>query len=892
VLDFSRRVAMSGVATLALALPPVSSLAQPVDTDTTKTVEADSAKPSDADKARGKDAEEATLLDRIVLGMRDYLGGQSPVDIGTTIVGPEEFAVRTDGGGDANSFLRGLPNVQYQNETEEDAGVDGQKILNTRPELLSISGGRTYENNFIVNGIPANTVTGTVERSGSTDLASDTNTPNVNNVYGLHPQTIFVPSDFVDTVTVIDSNVPARYGNFQGGVVSYELMKPSADRWHGSASVGFKSDDLVTYNLATVDGLNPLDRRPPEFTKVQSSFSLTGPINEIFSVIAQYSRQDATTSKQKEYTYYSENVDETSLNQFFRLQLDANTDYGLFTIEGIVTDYSQGFESPHWRDMQIDVSTLTFAGKLKHSYIFDAVDTPFGRILGLKLDSTAVVSHSATRNETGKKMARVYELTEVSDGTVDWTATDPDLLSWCRADPTSTSRTSCREGGYGANKEQGQTTYTFGQTATGELWAGNFEAGYDLSHISVRRTRESDFTYYTATTTLWDAPEFMRTGFNCLGSEACGSEQYASRKTIWQAFDNTTALNQFDAWLQFEQTFDWLTIRPGVRLQFDDYQQNINVAPRLTATATPVEGIEVTGGFNRYYNATSLAYAIRDNEPLGRAYKRGHDDNGNVGDSWSAPPRQRAYGYSASDLDTPYTDEWSTGIKVIDPLTEGTFRLRYINRAMKDQYAKADLGGLVWQLTNAGTGAYESATAEYAKTFDVERIRFLENLTLTGSFTWSAQEISSNSYFEDEDDLLDRILYNGQSYSYGGFAVITGNMDIPMRAQLAMTSRWYEGRFDLGFAANYNFPFTGVEDTGRTEMFNGVRHDVWQDKDFDGTLTVDMHSSLKLVQDGDRSVRLNLTVSNLFNETGNATADNSNPFIRGRSAWIGLNATF
>ena len=53
-----------------------------------------------------------------------------------------------------------------------------------------------------------------------------------------------------------------------------------------------------------------------------------------------------------------------------------------------------------------------------------------------------------------------------------------------------------------------------------------------------------------------------------------------------------------------------------------------------------------------------------------------------------------------------------------------------------------------------------------------------------------------------------------------------------------------------------------------------------------------MHSSLKLVQDGDRSVRLNLTVSNLFNETGNATADNSNPFIRGRSAWIGLNATF
>uniref|UniRef100_UPI003BA8D8AA hypothetical protein n=1 Tax=Stappia sp. TaxID=1870903 RepID=UPI003BA8D8AA len=883
---------MSGVATLALALPPVSSLAQPVDTETTtKTVEADSAKPSDADKARSKDTEEATLLDRIVLGMRDYLGGQSPVDIGTTIVGHDEFAVRTDGGGDANSFLRGLPNVQYQNETEDDAGVDGQKILDTRPELLSISGGRTYENNFIVNGIAANTVTGAVERNGGGELASDTSTPNAYRIYGLHPQTIFVPSDFVESATVIDSNAAARYGNFQGGVVSYELTKPSTSRWHGTASVEFKSDDLVTYNLATEDGLNPLDRRPPEFTKVQSSFSLTGPINEIFSVIAQYSRQDATTSKQKEYIYYSENVDEDSLNQFFRLQIDANTDYGKFTLEGMVTDYAQLYESPDWRNLQIDVQTRTYAGKFAHAYTFDRVDTPFGQILDLALESKLTFSSSAAKNVTGGDTAWVQQVSEFSDGSLVWTTPDTDLLAWCRVDPTRTNATICREGGFGGQKEQSQKQVGFSQSADGAIWAGTFNAGYDVTHTNARRARENDFTYYTSNTTLWDARSDGLARFNCLGREACSDDQYARFKSVFAAYDVNTDLNEFSAWMQFEQTFGWLTVRPGVRLQFDDYQNNVNIAPRLTASVSPTERIEITGGFNRYYNAASLAYAIRDKEPLGLTYRRSHTSSGDVDDVWTTTST-RYYTNTVADLDTPYTDEWSTGIKVIDPLTEGTFRLRYINRAMKDQYAKADLGDRVWQLTNAGTGAYESATAEYAKTFDVERIRFLENLTLTGSFTWSAQELSSNSYFEDEDDLQDRILYNGQSYSYGGFAVITGNMDIPMRAQLAMTSRWYEGRFDLGFAANYNFPFTGVEDTGRTEMFNGVRHEVWQDKDFDGTLTVDMHSSLELVQDGDRSVRLNLTVSNLFNETGNATADNSNPFIRGRSAWLGLNATF
>lgn len=881
-----RRAALCGVASLVLALPTAAplapALAQPAEPDAAR---------SDPPAASAPD--EATLLDRIVLRLRPYLGSQSAADIGTTSLDRSDFTVRTDGGGDANSALRGLPNVQYQDETEDDAGVDGQQILDTRPQRLSISGGRTYENNFIVNGIPANTVTGSEERYGGDELASDTSTPNADRVYGLHPQTLFVPSDFVESVTVIDSNAQARYGNFQGGVVSYELAKPEPKRWKGTTSVAVESDRFVSYVLATKDGTNPLGRKPPEFTRIRSSASLSGPINEVFSAIAQYSRTDALTSKQKEYIYYSSDVEETSLNQFARLQIDANTDYGTFTLEGMVTDYVQGYESPDWRDMLIDVSTFTYAGKIAHSYTFDAVDTPLGALRDVTLSTRATLSRSSTRNATNNDVARVYQIQEgTSAAGVQWVSTDPDILAWCRRDPTVRTNITCREGGYGANKEQEQTQYLFGQTATGGLWAGTFDMGFDLTHTDARRARDSDFTYYTSVNTLWDARALGLTAFNCVGQEACGRDQYANIKTIWTAFDTTTSLDALDAWLQLEQTWGWLTLRPGLRLQVDDYQKNVNLAPRLAGTLTPTERIELSAGFNRCHNAASLAYAIRDNQPRGQAYTRTHASDGTVTDTWRRLTATGVYGNRVSDLRTPYTDEWTAGLKLVDPLTEGTWRLRYINRAMRDQYARDDLGGNVWMLTNAGSGAYESATAEYARSWQPEGLRFLDEVTLTGSFTWSAQELSPDTYFSDEDDLDDRILYKGQSYSLGGFSVVTGNLDIPMRAQLAMRTSWHEGRFDLGLAANYNFPFTGVEDTGRTEVFNGLLHEVWEDKDFDGTLTVDLHSSLELLRDEDRSLRLNVTIANLFNEIGNATAGNSNPFIRGRRFWLGLNTTF
>jgi len=47
--------------------------------------------------------------------------------------------------------------------------------------------------------------------------------------YGLHSQTQYIPTSMVEGVEVIDSNASAEYGGFQGGVVQFELIKPSRE---------------------------------------------------------------------------------------------------------------------------------------------------------------------------------------------------------------------------------------------------------------------------------------------------------------------------------------------------------------------------------------------------------------------------------------------------------------------------------------------------------------------------------------------------------------------------------------------------------------------------------------------------------------------------------------
>jgi hypothetical protein len=309
------------------------------------------------------------------------------------------------------------------------------------------------------------------------------------------------------------------------------------------------------------------------------------------------------------------------------------------------------------------------------------------------------------------------------------------------------------------------------------------------------------------------------------------------------------------------------------------------------ATVTPIEDFSISGGFNRYYDAANLSYAIRNQQPRITTFSRTPSSTGVVGD-FTTTPTQTYYTLDAEDLKTPYTDEFTAGIDFTDPLTGGDWRFRYLHRSSRDQYASQTPTNTSYVLTNNAKGSYDSFTAEYAKELPTASWNPADNSLLAASITWADKNVSADSYFFDEDDLENRISYKGTSYTQAGFKAVTGNMDIPLRAQVGLSGSFFDERLTLGLSANYNFAYDGVEDTDDTESIDGVLHDIWDDKAFAAVLTVDLSGSYKFASVDDHGMTLNFKVVNLFNELGNAKSSNGNPWVIGRTLWVGASAEF
>lgn len=853
-----------------------------------------------------------TVLEQIVVKLRPLwlsLGGKATSDTGTTSLESAVIQNKSNGFGDANSILRNLPNVQYQNDSDNDAGVDGQDMINLRPLEVSISGAKVYENNFILNGIGINNVTGSQEPFGGS-LGTYENTPNINEVFGLHSQTVFVPADFIDTATVMDSNVSARYGQFQGGVVDYTLAKPKTDRVTGSLSYGFESDKTTSFVLGTRDGLNPQNNPPPEFYRYKSSASVNVPLTDSWALIGQYSQSGADTNKIKDYRYHSEEAEEFSKNKFYRLASKHDTDLGVFTLEGSYTDYEQEWDGYFYRDTQIMSQNRGFTGQLRWendltAFAFD----PLG-IANVKFDAKAYFNTSKTVNDGGENETiyrTVWARPSVNNNNpASWFySTDPSLLSWCRV-PLSGGLTGtaqlCREGGYG-NKAQGQQENGFKADIDGDFLAGTFATGFDYRRIDAYR-RAEEYTLHSANRTLISTPRVP--AFVCApGDIACSYEQYSNIKVITPAYHNKVSIEAIDMYAELDQTWDWLNVRAGVHASYESFFGNFNVAPRLSATILASEDLSFTAGVNRYYNANSLYYAVRDQQPLGRAYNRTHNASGIVSD-WVGAGTQRYYTFSGLDLDTPYNDEFTAGVDWTDLWTDGDMRVRYVYRQGKDQYLKSpDSTGREMTLTNDGDSEYHGVSVEYGKTWAVQS-GHMETVRLSGSLTWSKERTTSNGYFDDPTDT--RIWYNDQSYSLGEFSMARGNMDIPVRTSMDLVTTWFDERLTLGVSGNLNLSYDGVRNTdmqcspstSAAAMCKlpagsdglGLLHDIYEDFHFRPVATIDLNASYKAFESSYGSLELEMKVQNAFNETGNRISTSTQPWIPGRSIWLGAKATF
>ncbi|MBZ0211962.1 MAG: TonB-dependent receptor [Hyphomicrobium sp.] len=823
--------------------------------------------------------------------------GQSLSDTGTTVLSGDNARARTLGGGDANTFVRNLPNVQYQNDTNEDAGMSGQKELDTRPMQFTIMGGKTYENNIILNGVSINTNTGPIDNSNNM-FTDNQQTVITDNIYGLHPQTVYVPIEFVGQATIIDSNASAKYGEFLGGAVIYDLAQPPTDRYHASVSYSRHTDEMVHYIIGTKTGTNPNGVKHPEFTKSNLAVSVGAPITNDWSFIAQASRKTVETSKQKIYELYNKPLEEDSDNIFFRFATAVKTDIGRFVFDSSLTKYHQLWENAYWRDAEVDIESHGWTNQIEHRAKLDQIVAPGIGLGGVNIMTRGYFNDGNTYNDANGNVSYSYiSMRRRRSGNV-WSTTfeTDDFKDWCREVPTSTlgttavqNNTSCRDGSTG-DIEQGQTDIGLQHEMTGRLLWGTFLLGGEARSIEGRRARPEEYISYSSwvTATGNTSPNSPASGsFNCPpGDELCTSEYYNRIKTITPAFETSATVDSIHLFSEIDQTLDWFNFRTGVRFDYDDYQKNPNLSPRVAATVTPFNGLSFTAGYNRYYQGEALYYAVRDGQPRSQAWTRTHVGSDVPADyTMNAPVTN--WKMTANGLDTPYKDEYTATARILDPLAGGQFRVRYAERHGKDEYSSDECGSSLCNvLTNNGSSYYESVTAEYSKYWHNLKNPLLSSLGISANITWADQEKNTGTYYYDAD-LSDEvhIEYKGQYYTADTFKMITGNLDIPVRVGATLTTSWFNDALFVDFNAGYNFAYEGVYDTDEEVPgpIPGVDYHVYDDRTFSPTLMVDLHAQYNVSE----MAAIELEVNNLLDTAGNSVATNTNPWVRGRSFWLG-----
>lgn len=813
---------------------------------------------------------------------------------GATAVDSEGVVIRADGSGDANTALTSLPGVQYRNDADTDAGENNDDVLDLKPLELSISGGRVTENNFTLDGIGINSLTGNEDPLGNPELSRENNQPNTYAIYGLHSQTQFVPTSMVEEVEVIDSDVSARYGGFQGGVVNYTSKQPKLEKASGQLSFSYSTDEMTDYVLGTPNGLNPDFRLKPSWTKLSYSVVHNQPVSERTAILFGYGRREAESRKQMDVQYKDRIVKNDSRSDFYTLGVLHEFGNGdKLTVSGKLTSYSQGWDSNFVEDFHLDVETQGLSVDAKYEKEWDSLS-----FAGIHARDVKLTFRGAWQdNEATNINSRTEQYNWYA-----WYQRDNYLTnafdSWCTADTTE-NLTSCRTGGLGSTYYTDNRKQLIAEL-TGEIARGSFALGASIQEVKAKR-QGTGFTFYSANERYDPLDPFA--GFTCPpGDTSCIPEQYFDVRVKQNPYNVSVDAVKTELWAEIDQTWGDFGLHAGLRLDHNDVLDNWDWSPRLTGRWSPHDNLRFTLGANRYYSANYMAYALHDEIPRGNTQLRGHDGATGVVDPWSSARsiNQGLYSYTQGNLKTPYTDEFTFGVTYRDKWTDGTWRLRGKHRKGKDQFSRSPgASSRESYLTNDGTSEYNSISLEYSKAWDMrQHSKVLDSVSFYVSGVWAERETSSLTYFNTDGDGVDEyIYYAGNSYTLDEFGQVTGNMDIPVRSTVELRTKWAGGKYSLGLGADVVFGYDGVVFSDQTGIFihpvhGSQRHDIFVDKRFKATATAFLSASARIAEIRGKAIDLNLKVSNLFNETGNRTATNSNPWIAGRSFYLGTNVTW
>ena len=779
----------------------------------------------------------------------------------TEIIDQEFIRKLPNSNGSLTEILKIVPGVQFSEDFEN--SKTGGEI---KPPEVSISGGRPEDNNYILDGTGNNSLLDPAYK----------NIHNTDNIPG-YSQELFIFDHLIDNIKVLRANIPARYGGFTGGVIKAKTIDPASEfggrvsyRMTNSAWGKFHidpDDKEAFYNSTDADN-------QPDFIKYQFSTTLSVPLNEKMSLLFDYSKLQSKIPLRlfgKEKTQYRKNE-----NIFLKF-----------------------IATPHLKT-KLSFSAM-YAPYEKKYYLKDTLNSDYTLIgggyrlngqLNQETDIGNIEFNLNFQNSENSRKAPADWYSWRTTPNKDWGSLIGSKIS--------------KEGGHGDIEKQQKSLTTNihfeSIPITKKTLTHQINTGLELSYTKATFDRTETSVGNIATLADGSIKKIKANGsiiyypiVSCSVNdlECIEGEQYIFYRNVSPTDNATAQILNLSSYIEDTIQKELLTLRPGIRISYNNYQENTDLAPRLSASFDLWRNNKtiLSTGTGRYYNTNLLTLKLEEQKKPYEVYRRSTVLIDNKPELWPETPRKlRIISASrVSDLKTPYSDEWTVGLQQV--IWNGQFEAIYINREYKDQIISVVLDQnkddpykyKEWR--NLGRRKHEELSLNYQKSGDTHFLSF--------NITWSKTKSNSSTYadsyrehqLEDKPDQIDYVWYNDKLMLRKKLP--PNNFNRPIKASLI-----YIANLPYGLSFSNTTNYRGRYKTLIVDGKDPSRlYDAYVVSSVPSSLIFDWKISWVSPEWKGNSLRCTLDILNVFDRKSHYGPKDNN-YLLGRQFWAGLEFNF
>lgn len=753
---------------------------------------------------------------------------------GLTILEKNKIDYLPSRNGSLNETLSTIPGIQY-GENMSHSYTAGEIL----PPNISVSGGKPYENNFTLDGI-----------SNNSNLDPNYDTVDSTSRLPGRPQKIMLPQHLIEQITTFDSNVPAEYGGFTGGVIDATTLDPT-NEFNGKLNYRTTRNKWTVFNVdpdeqVDFDSSNSKNRQP-KFRKHDAGLSLNIPFSQNTGVLAAYQ----TLRSEIPLTHLGETNAQTRKSEtWFLKALQLLPGGGKLSITGTYSPYEGKYFLTDTKNSDYTIHSDAFSVSARHE----------NRISAGQLESLIAFSGYKVYRRAPQNKFR-WNTTTTS---IDWSG---------------------HEGGNGSlDSEQkdleAKSSITLDRFPL-MAFDHTIKLGAEISRSTMSYDRKDTSYWYTFSSSK---PAVLGPTIDCSNypsNPACiDGEQFLTYRFLYRKGQSQADVTSTAAYLQDTLTWNRFELKPGVRISHDDASDHTNIAPRFAASVDLFDNNStvIFAGKNRYYSGSLMSYKLREAIP-----KIKTETYNSVTDTWNTLSE---YGglYETSNLKTPYTDETTAGF--IQKLLGGKLLFKYIKRINRDELAQ-QYENTTYTLNNNGKSEHDSYQLSWSRSWSKHYVEV--NATVQKTLS------SNNDYDEriDADDTADLIYYEGQLLPYD--QIPKEDFNRPYVINLI-----YHGNLAPAVAFTNTTKVRGpywklkrkspIVNYGPQPDGSGSIYEYEKTK-MDKSMVFDWRIAWKVAYVKITDAILTLDIYNVFN-TKIAVSDNDNEFELGRQIWAGMELNF